>query len=129
MTAEAPALVVLRRQLDERWPARDRSSDGILADRRHRLLKSDHNQGNAIDITRDDEHGPDLEVLVQEFRRQMVAYPAGRLAYLIYNGRIASRSDGFVLRRYRGPNPHTGHAHLSIRPELRGIERRWTVKG
>lgn len=37
-----------------------------------------------------------------------------RTWYVIHRGIIRSRTYGFQARRYTGPNPHTGHIHISI---------------
>jgi hypothetical protein len=129
MASPAPALLVLRSQLDQRWPRRNRRSDGILGDARHARRESDHNHGNAIDVTRDDQNGPDLDAMLEAFRRQMVAYPAGRITMMIHRGRITSMAHGHVWRAYRGDNPHSQHAHISIRPASRDDRRSWHVHG
>lgn len=50
-----------------------------------------------------------------------------RLLYVIYNGRIRSRSDGWVDRRYTGTNPHTDHVHASGRAEDDENTARWDI--
>lgn len=108
----APALKTLRRQIDEKWPDRSKDSDGTVGDPRHQARKSDHNPNwagvvCAIDITRDDENGPDCEQLALSALRDP------RVAYVIYNRRIASR--GGTWRKYGGSNPHTKHVHISLK--------------
>jgi hypothetical protein len=100
-----------------------------MGDPSHRRRRSDHNLGNAIDITRDRDHGPDLELLVADFVRQMVANPRGRINYLIHRGRIWHSEHGYVSRMYSGPNPHTNHVHISIYARLRDERRPWTIRG
>ncbi len=100
-----------------------------MGDPAHKLRKSDHNLGNALDITNDPKNGPDLERLVEEFARQMRAFPAGRIKSLIYRRRIATRESGYAFRTYRGDNPHTGHCHISIEAAKRSVIRPWTIQG
>ncbi len=126
MASPAPCLLLLRRQLDERWPERAHASDGIMGDASHRKRKSDHNLGNAIDITHDPEHGCDVGKLAEEWRRQMAAFPGGRLKYIIYNRLIAVPAIGWNWKPYEGRNPHVNHVHLSIRNDARDVLRRWS---
>jgi hypothetical protein len=37
-----------------------------------------------------------------------------RIAYVIFNGRIASSRMGFRWRKYSGSNPHLHHCHVSF---------------
>lgn len=129
VAAPAPALLVLRAQLDVRWPERSRVSDGIMGDAAHQARPSDHNLGNAIDITRDEANGPNLDAVLHWFLRQMRANPNGRITYVIHRGRIAGAASLYEWKRYRGANPHTSHAHLSIKADMRGVERRWSIAG
>jgi hypothetical protein len=116
---------VLRRQLDDRFPGRSRASDGIMGDPAHARRKSDHNSGNAIDVTHDVAHGVDAGRIAEEFRRQMSGAPAGRISYIIYNRRICGPKQAWAWRPYTGPNPHTGHVHISIVDSRRGETRPW----
>ncbi|WP_437638363.1 hypothetical protein [Sorangium sp. So ce854] len=118
----APALRVLVRQLNERWPGRSRASDGLLGDATHQARKSDHNDGNALDVTHDPERGPDLDALAE----RLLTDP--RVTYVIWNKRIANRQiQGGAWRLYDGTNPHTRHLHVSIRAEARNDERPWAL--
>jgi hypothetical protein len=107
----APALQVLRDEINARWPSRDRSSDGWIGDAAHAARTSDHNPNvrgsvNAIDVDRD---GIDVAELLAAFQ----GHPSAQ--YWIFNRQIANRSTGWSRRDYTGSNPHTGHVHLSIR--------------
>lgn len=107
----APALQVLRNEINARWPSRDRSSDGWIGDAAHAARTSDHNPNvrgsvNAIDVDRD---GIDVAELLAAFQAHQSAQ------YWIFNRQIANRSTGWSRRDYTGSNPHTGHVHLSIR--------------
>ena len=107
----APSLVQLRGEVNRRHPSRDTSSDGWIGDPSHAARVSDHNPDesgmvHAIDV---DSSGID----VAAFLRAVIGDP--RTWYVIHNGKIWSRSYGFKARAYTGSNPHTGHAHVSIR--------------
>jgi len=49
------------------------------------------------------------------FVTRLVADPASqaRLYYVIFNEKIWSRSNGWVVRAYTGSNPHKDHPHIS----------------
>ena len=85
---------------------------------------SDHAKGQAVDVITqkwdgklgiskaDTEWGTRLfDWLVEEFRD-------GRLPgeYVLFNHRIARRSEGWKVRNIRSGDPHRDHLHLSIRP-------------
>jgi hypothetical protein len=126
MPTPAPCLLVLLRQVDSRWPGRGKASDGIMGDGRHQSRRSDHNSGNAIDIT----NSPgilDSSALAEEFRRQMWHFPAGRLSYIISRNLITSSKNGWTWVKYSGPNPHTSHAHFSIKLTSRNEMRPWKL--
>lgn len=125
MPVPAPCLLLLRHQVDERWPDRRRASDGIMGDPAHRRRKSDHNAGNAIDITHDPDGGLDSWRLADELRRQMLRYPTGRLSLLISQGHLSGPGTKWAWVRYSGPNPHRTHLHASIRASARSIVRPW----
>ena len=106
----APSLAQLRREINTRWPSRDKTSDGTIGDAAHSARASDHNPNsrgsvNAIDI---DEDGIDAWGLVA----LLITDP--RVYYVIYEGRIWQRKYGFKPRPYSGINAHTKHVHVSI---------------
>ncbi|WP_229402302.1 peptidoglycan-binding domain-containing protein [Micromonospora okii] len=106
----APALRVLRDEIDARWPERDRRSDGWIGDAAHQGRKSDHNPDadgtvNAADFDRD---GIDPLLVV----RRCISHPA--TTYVIFDRTIWSRTRGFRAARYTGSNPHDKHIHVSV---------------
>lgn len=106
----APSLSVLRSEINQRWPGRDKTSDGSVGDLAHAARASDHNPNsrgsvNAIDI---DEDGIDAWGLIA----LLVTDP--RVYYVIYEGRIWQRKHGFAPRPYTGINAHRKHVHVSI---------------
>lgn len=117
----APTLLVLLDQINSRWPQRSKANDGILGDAAHQARTSDHNQGNALDITFDATSGPDLGVLAERLSGD------ARTHYVIWNRRIRNRQiDGGAWRPYTGESPHTEHLHVSIYPEKREDASPWS---
>ena len=116
----------LREQFDDSFPERDRASDGWIADVRHmRAGKSDHipdAQGwvRAIDIDADLSGRSKPEImpdLADEIRKYAKFDRKKRIAYIIFNGRIASPILGWKWRKYTGANKHTHHMHVSFKKE------------
>lgn len=112
----APALLVLRNEVDARWPGRDRASDGCCGDAAHAARKSDHNpdaSGYA--------HAEDIdEDIVQNMGDRPLWLLGVRLLadrrtkYLIYERQLLY-PDGTV-KPYHGINAHEHHLHISIKP-------------
>jgi hypothetical protein len=110
----------LRLQVDDAFGDRDRTSDGWVGDLRHASRPSDHNPDaagivRAIDIDRDlsGKAKPDLMPdLANQIR--LCAKSDKRIAYVIFEGKIASARLGFRWRKYRGSNPHHAHCHVSF---------------
>lgn len=116
----APSLIQLVVETDERYPDRDRRSDGSIGDAAHAARQSDHNpyEGwvHAVDLDEDLEPGRDLA----DFVAHLVSSRDPRIRYLIYEGRIVKSyvdSAGripWLWHPYTGPNAHTQHLHVSI---------------
>jgi hypothetical protein len=110
----------LRLQIDDTYPDRDRTSDGWIGDTRHSARPSDHNPDakgivRAIDIDRDlsGKAKPDLMPdLANQIR--LCAKSDKRIAYIIFNGKIASSRMGFRWRKYSGISAHDHHCHVSF---------------
>jgi hypothetical protein len=111
----------LREQFDDSFPDRDRTSDGWIGDTRHASRPSDHNPDpssgivRAIDLDRDvsGKAKPDLMPDIADQLRKL-AKTDKRIAYIIFNGRIASPRLGWRWRKYTGSNPHNHHCHVSF---------------
>ena len=118
--------VRLRAQVNKKWPKRDKASDGWIADARHLDQGTSDHIPNAQGIVRAIDIDEDLSktdklamgVLVEKLRKQ--AQADGRIAYIIYSGRIASpkrsgpKLQPWLWRPYTGANPHSHHAHISF---------------
>lgn len=113
--------IQLREQIDDAFPDRDRTSDGWIGDARHSARKSDHNpdeQGwvRAIDIDRDLSGKPKPDImpdLADQIRLYGKAHPK-RIAYVIFDGKIASSKKAWAWRPYDGINKHNHHCHVSF---------------
>ena len=114
----------LREQFDDTFPDRDRRSDGWIGDTRHSATPSDHNPDwsstppyvRAIDIDRDVHQGGKPDIMPDIANQIRLAAKAGdkRIAYLIFQNRIASSRLGWRWRPYKGSNPHNLHLHVSF---------------
>ena len=110
----------LRLQIDDTYPDRDRTSDGWIGDSRHASRPSDHNPDamgivRAVDIDRDlsGKAKPDLMPdLADQIR--LAAKSDKRIAYIIFDGRIASSKKAWRWRPYDGVNQHRHHCHISF---------------
>jgi len=106
----APALAVLRAEINTRWPRRDKTSDGWIGDAAHQASKSDHNpnERGSVDALDVDEDGIDVAAVLAAIKR----HPSAR--YVIYERRLYHRLRGWKSEPYTGVNPHDKHFHLSI---------------
>jgi hypothetical protein len=99
-----------------------------MGDAAHQQRPSDHNRGDAIDLTHSPANGFDAGALAEALRHQMSHYPAGRCSYIIFDARIASQEVDWKWRPYSGPNPHRTHVHISIKAARRAETRQWTLQ-
>ena len=113
----------LREQVNAAFPERDKSSDGWLGDNRHAARKSDHNPDptgcvRGLDLDADlagRGNKPDfMPDLADQLRLCAKGDKRKRIAYIIFNGRIASPKRRWAWREYKGINPHRHHAHISF---------------
>ena len=114
--------VQLREQIDDNFGSRNRRSDGWIGDARHAATKSDHNPATptmvvrAIDITSDlGAEANTAAYLANQIR--IAAKTDKRIAYVIFNGRIASPILFWKWRKYSGIDPHKSHIHCSFTPK------------
>jgi hypothetical protein len=85
---------------------------------------SDHERGDAYDITVDYANGPDPDSLAEMARSD------DRVSYVIWNQRIANKTiENNAWRPYGKTavqtDPHTSHVHISIRHDARDDVRPW----
>ena len=114
--------IQLREQIDDAFPDRDRRSDGWIGDLRHSARPSDHNPDpktgvvRAIDVDRDVHKSgkPDLMPDIADQIRLAAKRGDKRIAYVIFDGRIASPRMGWRWRKYSGSNSHNAHCHISF---------------
>ena len=114
----------LRLQIDDNYGDRDRSSDGWIADARHLAGgKSDHipdraakNVVRGLDVDRDlsGKSKPDLMPYLADQIRLCAKSGDKRIAYVIFDGRIASSKKRWAWRTYTGSNSHKHHIHVSF---------------
>lgn len=114
-----PAALAVLRQATALWPKRNKASDGLLPSAAHisQSPNSDHNTGHAVDLTHDPINGVDCRVIYSELKKDK------RVKYLIFRGRIWSRSRG--ENTYSGANPHNKHLHISILEEYEKDTSDW----
>ncbi len=120
MSSEAPTCRKALNDATTRFPNRSRASDGIMGDAAHQRRRSDHNMGNAFDLTHDPTNGVDCNALSR------LVISDERVTYVIWNRQIYNRSRaGEGWRPYSGSNPHTHHMHVSIQSGARNNLAAW----
>lgn len=119
--------VQLRKQVDAKWPKRDRRSDGWIGDKAHQQRVSDHNPDSngvvhAIDLDENMGIGPVRNGrAARTLANQLLAYAksdlpgADRLKYVVYEDQIASGTYRSSWWKWRGKGyGHTAHIHVSF---------------
>lgn len=124
----APACKAALTEATRRFPGRNTASDGICASPQHHQQNpnSDHETGDAWDLTHDPDHGCDVDLMF--FR--IVRRRDPRVKYLIRNRKILRSYDkpgipAWTWSNYTGPNPHIKHGHCSILPGARHDTSPW----
>ena len=113
------SVIQLREQADDAYPSRKRHSDGTIGDAKHSTRKSDHNPDpdtgyvRAIDLDADfNEQASTAAYIADQIRT--LAKSDKRIAYVIFNHKIASARSLWRWKKYTGVNPHTKHIHISF---------------
>lgn len=106
----APSLGRLFKEIDARWPNRDRRTDGWYASPTVRKSKG-HNPGHngyshAIDV---DDDGISEDWIINHIYKS-----GGVLWYIIWNRWLYSNTYHWIPQPYHGKNPHTDHMHIEI---------------
>lgn len=120
MVRVARSLEVLRKQINDKWPKRNKASDGGVGDARHQALKSDHNPNAAGVVTaRDFTNDPSVKgPTARKLAERLIASRDHRIKYIISNAQICSGIGGkepWIWRAYTGVNAHRKHMHISVR--------------
>lgn len=116
----APACIQALADANAVWPNRARASDGILGDAAHQATNSDHNTGDAVDITHDPSTGPSGATIALHAIRDP------RSKYVIYNRAIYNiTTAGWRDYQAAATKPHTSHVHISILPGSRDNKATW----
>lgn len=124
-----PNLDELKDQLNARFPNRDKRSDGTIGDTSHQASASSHNpdrtgspefrdgdskdEVRARDIDKDLNDSVTMEQLVQHWVNLARQGRLWWVRYIIFNGRIWHKRDGYVTRTYTGSNKHGDHVHMN----------------
>lgn len=122
----APSLVVLRDAINEKWPHRNKASDGWIGDAAHQMQVSDHNPNvrgmvDALDVTGT---GIDPLSLVNG------AIKDPRTHFVIWSRTVWRRESNFHAGPYDGV-PHTSHVHISILQDEKAEQSKvaWALSG
>lgn len=124
----AKSLDQLLRQINAKFPNRDKSSDGSIGDAAHASRSSDHNPwvkagGVGIVTARDFTNDPIHGFVSQALADKLIASRDERIKYIISNKMIVSGTGQgktpWQWRKYTGSNPHDKHVHVSVKSEAR----------
>lgn len=124
----APACKVALAEATQLHPQRSKASDGVCAspDHHNQNPNSDHETGDAWDLTHDPVNGCDVDALFA----LLVHRRDPRIKYLIRNRQMLRSYDkpgipAWTWSTYTGSNPHKKHGHCSILPGTRDIVVAW----
>lgn len=129
MTRAANSLTTLKNQINNKFPYRDKASDGGIGDAAHASRKSDHNpDSGGVYHAYDFDHDPDSNGLdCYTLKRELIACHDSRIKYIIFMRRIwyaSSRSEVY----YNGTNAHSKHLHISVVSGAAGDDpRQWSL--
>lgn len=127
----AESLDVLRKQINEAHPNRNKAADGTIGDEAHQLQgsASDHNPWikakgvgvvTALDITHDPKNGVDIDKLSDE----LIASRDPRIKYVIANGLIAGPYTNWQWQQNSG---HYNHIHISVNTDNYDDNKDWNI--
>lgn len=136
MSRGAESLETLRKQINARWPERNRASDGGEGDKAHQLRKSDHNPVKGVFHARDFTHDPVKGPRGKQLANAIAASKDPRVDYLISDDEIMFGAHGphpWEWHAYQPNNPkrnrHNHHVHVSVvdDPRLAEDRREWDL--
>ena len=117
----AESLQTLLRQVNELTPERDKKSDGSIGDAAHASRSSDHNpwvkEGRMGIVTARDFTHDMVGPHILDAHKLVEALKASGDPRIISNRRIWNPSVSPDWRAYKGSNPHTMHAHVSVKSD------------
>ncbi len=124
----APACRAALNEATQLAPSRSKASDGICASAAHTQQNptSDHETGDAWDLTDDKKNGCDVDQLFVS----IIARRDKRVKYIIRSRHILRSYDkpgipAWTWAIYSGPNPHEKHGHVSLLPGMRHVVDPW----
>lgn len=129
MVRAAYSLSTLLKQINAKFPYRDKASDGGIGDPAHAARISDHNpDAEGIYHAYDFDHDPDSNGLdCYTLKSALVSSYDSRIKYIIFMRRIwyaSSRNEEY----YDGVNAHDHHLHLSVKSGVVGDDPRlWSL--
>jgi hypothetical protein len=135
----APALETLRAQFDQRFPGRNKASDGWIGDEAHRAQgsESDHNPWvvidgqayvTALDITDHPAIGLDLNAFTDQLLVACRDQGENRLKYMIFRALIMDTRPQFSPYQWTPSSGHFAHAHFSVHSDRRLLDGRvWNL--
>ena len=106
----AKSLIVLTSELEHAYP---NTVVWDIGDKDHQDSWSDHNPSECCDVVCAVDVHDDTDIDQPKFVAHLLANPHPNLRYVIYNGFIYQRKNGFKAEVYNGPNKHKTHAHVS----------------
>lgn len=125
------ALTGFRVAVNARYPHRDKTSDGTIADAAHQATDSDHNEdadGSVdawdmdVDLGTGNNHAE-----IERLKTVFESHESSR--YWIHDGQIASRSNGWRRLPYYGSNRHDKHVHWNTRETHEDSTKPWIIGG
>lgn len=129
MARAAYSLSTLLKQINAKFPYRDKASDGGIGDEAHAARVSDHNPDSlGVYHAYDFDHDPDSNGLdCYTLKRELIASRDPRIKYIIFMRRIwyaSTRTEEY----YSGVNAHEKHLHLSVVGGVPGDDpRQWSL--
>lgn len=133
----APTLVVLRGEIDQVHPGRDKTTDGWVSSPQHRKQNpnSDHDPDetgrvDAIDVDENPSRGSSAEDVGEGLWEFILRERPAQALIAIYEKLIVRSYDkpgipAWTPAPYKGPNPHEGHIHISVRDEWAKSTKPW----